>query len=75
MKETIDPLTRELLEWISSHSPSYRDLMEVWRTSCPRHPVWEDAVIQGLVEVLGGSVRITPRGRAALAQSPDHGSH
>jgi hypothetical protein len=40
----------DLLEWIGSRPRSHAEVMEVWRTSCPRLPVWEDAVDQGLVE-------------------------
>jgi hypothetical protein len=43
-------LVLDLLEWIGSRPRSYVEVMEVWRTSCPRLPVWEDAVDQGLVE-------------------------
>jgi len=66
MNESVHPLTFELLDWISRHSPSYAELMDAWRTSCPRHPVWEDAVIAGLVEVLGDNITLTLRGRAVL---------
>ena len=41
--------------------------MEAWRSSCPRHSVWEDAVDEGLVRVTGGVVTLSPHGRAALA--------
>jgi hypothetical protein len=44
------PLVLDLLEWIRSRPRSYAEVMDVWRTSCPRLPVWEDAVDQGLVE-------------------------
>ena len=44
------PLVLDLLEWIGSRPRSYAEVMDVWRTSCPRLPVWEDAIDQGLVE-------------------------
>lgn len=39
---------------------------------CPRHPVWDDAVNDGLIEVVGRGgptqslVTLTPKGRALL---------
>jgi hypothetical protein len=65
----------ELLEWITARPRTYSETMEAWRTSCPRMPVWEDAIIGGLVEVLPGNrsgvngswVKITPPGQALLA--------
>jgi hypothetical protein len=67
-------LTIQLLEWIADRPRSYAETMEAWRTSCPRLPVWEDAVDGGLVEVVrnpvdrGSVVRLTHRGRDALAR-------
>ncbi len=67
-------LTIQLLEWIADRPRSYAETMEAWRTSCPRLPVWEDAVDGGLVEVVrnpadrGSVVRLTDRGRDALAR-------
>jgi hypothetical protein len=75
MKESVHPLTLELLDWISRHSPSYRELMDAWRTSCPRHPVWEDAEIAGLVEVVDDNVTLTLQGRAILDANVDRRSH
>ncbi len=67
-------LTIQLLEWIADRPRSYAETMEAWRTSCPRLPVWEDAVDGDLVEVVrnpvdrGSVVRLTDRGRDALAR-------
>jgi len=45
--------------------------MDAWRTSCPRLPVWEDAVDGGLVErVRAGEktlVQLTGAGRDLLS--------
>ena len=38
-----DPLIADLLEWIGPGSRPYSEVIEAWRTSCPRLPVWEDA--------------------------------
>ena len=68
-------LTLQLLEWIAARPRSYAETMEAWRTSCPRLPVWEDAIDGGLVEVVrnpagmkGSVVRLTERGRDMLAR-------
>ncbi|SPF56105.1 conserved hypothetical protein [Candidatus Sulfopaludibacter sp. SbA4] len=70
----MNPLTLELLTWIASRPRTYAETMEAWRTNCPRHPVWEDACIEGLVEVVDSgptsTVVLTPRGNAALAAPP-----
>jgi hypothetical protein len=63
--------TRALLVWIDEEPRSYPEAIDVWRTTCPQHAVWEDALGERLIEVLrNGSdarVAVTPRGRAALA--------
>jgi hypothetical protein len=67
-------LVLQLLEWIAARPRTYRETMDAWRTSCPRMPVWEDAVVAGLVEIVAGGgeggapvVALTATGRAALA--------
>jgi len=41
----------ELLQWLVVQPRTYRQAMEAWRTSCPRMPVWEDAIEAGLIRV------------------------
>ena len=64
------PETLELLSWISRQPRTYPEAIEVWRTNCPQHSVWEDALGERLIEVVrNGSeshVALTPRGTAAL---------
>jgi hypothetical protein len=62
-------LTRDLLLWIDAEPRTYIETIEVWRTSCPRLSVWEDAVIAELVEIRSSQVRVSARGRAALADA------
>ena len=67
----LDPLILDLVEWVGREPRSYGDVMDAWRTSCPRLTVWEEAVDRGLVErrqsVDGGVlVVITDEGRAML---------
>ncbi len=70
--EALEPLILDLLEWVATGERSYRDVMEAWRTSCPRLPVWEEANDRGLVmidEANGRSmVRITESGLAMLRE-------
>jgi hypothetical protein len=62
----IEALRRQLLEWLDREPRTYGEAMEAWRTSCPRLSIWEDAQADGLIEVEGGSVRLTERGRQTL---------
>jgi hypothetical protein len=41
--EAVDNLILDLLEWLDPHPRPYAEVLEAWRTSCPRLPVWEDA--------------------------------
>jgi len=49
MADTVDSLILDLLEWIGPDTRPYDEVMEAWRTSCPRLPVWEEATHRGLV--------------------------
>jgi hypothetical protein len=68
-------LLLELIAWVVAKPRTYGETMDAWRTSCPRMPVWEDAVGAGFVEVSAGdgsglsgaTVRLTPSGHAWLA--------
>jgi hypothetical protein len=71
VSQTIDALLFEMLAWLARDARPYAEVMDAWRTSCPRLTVWEDAVERGLVEHARSDrvrmVRITPAGRAFLA--------
>jgi hypothetical protein len=71
--DTIEPLTRDFVEWVAREPRSHADVMNTWRTSCPRFTVWEDARDRGLVgrehkPGRRGMVVVTPKGRAYLAE-------
>jgi hypothetical protein len=70
MSDAVEPLILDLLEWVANGERDYAEVMEAWRTSCPRLPVWEEANARGLVTriVRRGAplVAITPSGRALL---------
>ena len=68
----IEPLILDLLQWLANGERTYEDVMEAWRTSCPRLTVWEDANDRGLVssEQVNGRklIRPSPSGLALLDQ-------
>jgi hypothetical protein len=64
----VEALILDLLEWLAKGERSYDDVMNAWRTSCPRLPVWEDANDRGLVISNGVTVGITSSGLALLEQ-------
>jgi D-3-phosphoglycerate dehydrogenase len=68
----VENLILDLLEWLARRERTYEDVMNAWRTSCPKLPVWEEASDRELVtsEARGGSpiVRITLRGMEFLQQ-------
>jgi hypothetical protein len=41
--DSVDTLVLDLLEWVGPSPRPYAEVLEAWRTSCPRLPVWEDA--------------------------------
>ena len=75
MDDALRLLTVQFLAWADRAPRTYAEAMSAWRTSCPRLPVWEDALDAGLVRLQpapdGGMaeslVALTPRGRAVLA--------
>jgi hypothetical protein len=66
----VDTLILDLLEWLAVRDRSYEEVMDAWRTSCPKLPVWEEANDRGLLEREEASgrsiVRISSSGRALL---------
>jgi hypothetical protein len=48
--KVVDALILDLLEWIGTESRPYTEVIEAWRTSCPRLPVWEEANERGFLE-------------------------
>ena len=75
MDDTVEALIVDLLEWVASRERTYEEVMDAWRTSCPKLPVWEDANDRGLVciEYRKGrsSVRLTPAGSELLHSAKD----
>lgn len=76
---TLDSLILDLVEWVAREPRRTSDVIDAWRSSCPRLTVWEEAVERSLVErraCPGGEavVVVTDRGRAELrtqGRAPD----
>ncbi len=69
-----EALVLDLVEWIAGQPRAYHEVMEAWRTSCPRLTIWEDAIDAGFVSVAsdGGSgktVSVTGKGREFLEKA------
>jgi D-3-phosphoglycerate dehydrogenase len=45
----VESLILDLLEWICRGGKTYDEVMEAWRTSCSKLPVWEEANDLGLL--------------------------
>jgi D-3-phosphoglycerate dehydrogenase len=50
MTDGLDALVLDLLEWLGPGPRPYAEVMDAWRTSCPRLPVWEDANDRGFID-------------------------
>jgi len=50
MIDPVEPLILDLLEWIGPARRPYAEVLEAWRTSCPRLPVWEEANRRGFID-------------------------
>ena len=67
----LEPLVLDLLEWVAREPRPYAEVMDAWRTSCPRLAVWEEAVDRGLlvsqaIPGRGVIVAVTPTGLGVL---------
>jgi hypothetical protein len=69
---SVSLLAVQFLRWLADRPRTYADVMEAWRSTCPRISVWEDSFIAGLVRYDGGprrTVSLTPEGRAVLERN------
>jgi hypothetical protein len=71
------PLILDFLEWLAATPRPYAEVMDFWRTSCPRLTVWEDAVDGGYVARkregrTEAVVEVTPLGHELLRQARRH---
>ena len=72
MTDVLDPLVLDLVEWVAKQPRPYAEMLDAWRTSCPRLTVWEDAIDRGLVKRTpseGGTIIVvTEPGRRFLRE-------
>ncbi len=74
MVDATAPLVLDLLEWLDARPRLYAEVMEAWRTSCPRLTVWEDALEGRLIQCslqstgVGMLVHVTEDGYDLLKQ-------
>jgi hypothetical protein len=72
MSESTNLLMLEFLAWVARRPRTYGDVMDAWQSTCPRHTIWEDAMIDGYVQVHRSEtqkdpeVTLTSAGRALL---------
>ena len=73
MSQTAHELRLQLLRWIAERPRTYGEVIEAWRTTCPRFPIWEDACADGLIERQSATtlVRLTAKGRWVLDEHVD----
>jgi len=80
MAESTELLMLEFLTWVADRRRTYDEAMEAWQSHCPRQTIWEDAIIEGLVEInrqpSDCEVVLTARGEAILnAKECDQKNH
>ncbi|MEZ5363136.1 MAG: hypothetical protein R2748_12540 [Bryobacterales bacterium] len=72
MPDLLETLILDLIEYVGLRETTYEEVMDAWRTSCPRLPVWEDATDRGLIETVHVNgrriARATPSGVSMLAE-------
>ncbi len=73
MSDPVDALVIDLLEWIGPRTRPYAEVIDAWRTSCPRLPVWEEANARGYIhhehlEGIGTLISVSATGLAVLDQ-------
>ena len=78
MSESPQMLMLEFLSWVADRRRTYDEAMEAWQSHCPRQTIWEDAIIDGYIQLSSvnsihdAEVTLTPRGRALLEKKLAH---
>ncbi len=67
-ESNLDSLIFDLVEWVGKEPRTYAQVMDAWRTSCPRLTGWEEALERGYVVRRANGVAVTDAGRAFLQQ-------
>jgi D-3-phosphoglycerate dehydrogenase len=66
----LDPVGTVMLDLVEGIGPGPRpdaEVLDAWRTSCPRLPVWEQANDRGFIVQDGGLVPVSVAGRSICA--------
>ena len=73
VSDVVEALVLDLIEWIGPGGRPAAEVLEAWRTSCPRLPVWEEANDRGFVVRLRGNggetIAVSDAGLEYLRQS------
>ena len=78
MAESVDILMQEFLAWVSTRRRTYDEAMAAWQSHCPRQTIWEDAMIDGLIQLTHNDtcreteVTLTALGEALMNGSNGH---
>jgi hypothetical protein len=59
MSRETEALVLDLVEWVAKKPRPYTDVMEAWRTSCPRLTIWEDAQDKNLIRRFRNETGVT----------------
>jgi hypothetical protein len=67
MSESAHLLMLQFLTWVAERRPTYSEATSAWQSTCPRHTIWEDAIIDGYIEIVRNGERdprvtVTARG-------------
>jgi hypothetical protein len=68
MADNLNDLVLDLLEWLGPGPRPYSEVLDAWRTSCPRLPVWEEANDRGFIR------RLNEPGRGQFVSVSDAGT-
>jgi hypothetical protein len=70
--DAVSPLLLQFLAWVAARPRTYEEAMDAWRSSCPRLTVWDDAVLDGFIQIESAGalsqspVTLTPKGKDIL---------
>jgi len=64
--DAVDSLVLDLLAWIGPEPRPYAEVIDAWRTSCPRLPVWEEANERRFITRRRGLVSVSAAGAEHL---------
>jgi hypothetical protein len=72
VSDAIDSLILDLLEWMGPDPRPYGEVLDAWRTSCPRLPVWEEANDRGFIQRRHALVSVSAAGADHLSRHRPH---